>query len=105
MEHKIEHNDINENFNTLFCDTYIMEMDIKSMKSHMERLLTAVEKKSELITRLINITNGLTLEIHTLKHNQKKTVHRNIIGTSFCAGFGVFSSFAVVTMVMRYLER
>lgn len=100
----MEHNDINENFNTLFADNFIMENDIKSMKSHIERLLTTVEKKCDLIGRLINITNGLTMEIEIQKQNQKN-VYKDIGGTCFFAGLGLFSSFAVFTIVMRSLDR
>lgn len=77
----MEHNDINENFNTLFADNYIIENDIKSMKKQIERLLLIVE----------------------LKQN-KNDVYRNIGINTFCAGLGFFSSFAVFTIFMRNLD-
>lgn len=107
MEHNDineKHNDINENFNTLFGDTHILELDVASMKTHIEKLIINAEKKFLLMERIINITNALTIEICTLKQKQKN-VYKDIGGTCFFAGLGLFSSFAVITIVMRSLDR
>ena len=103
----MEHNDINENFNTLFADNYIIENDIKSMKKHMEKLLTIVEtiveNKGELIKQLINVSFAFKIEIEALKQKQNN-IYKNIGLTTFCAGIGFFSSFAVFTIFMRKLD-
>ena len=99
----MEQKDINENFNTLFADNYIIENDIKNMKKHMEKLLTIVENKGELITQLINVSFAFKIEIEALKQKQNN-IYKNIGLTTFCAGLGFFSSFAVFTIFMRKLD-
>lgn len=84
--------DINQNLNTLFADNFIIENDIKTIKSHLERLFKI---HTEVISCLKN-------DIDTLKN--KENCFYNKFATTFSYGFGIFSSFAVITLIMRKID-
>ena len=60
--------DINENLNTLFADSYINENDIKSIKKHVEKLISNDEKMCQLFkmhTKVIScLQNHLLQKLH-----------------------------------------
>lgn len=87
--------DINQNLNTLFADNFIIENDIKTIKSHLERLLTNDEKMCQLLQMHTEVISCL---------QNKENCFYNKFATTFSYGFGIFSSFAVITLIMRKID-
>jgi hypothetical protein len=92
--------DIHENLNTLFADAYITEKDIITMKSHIERLVTNDERFCEYFKIQTKSIRCLQEDVIILKNKQKE-----VFATSFFCGVGFFTSLAVVTLIMRNIER
>ena len=102
--------DINHNLNTLFADTYIIENDIKDFRkilvgmnsnvSGVQSNIGTIIKNTE---KLCTIIESLKDEIDIVKKNQKH-VYNKVFLTTFSYGLGLFSSLAVVTMVMRQIN-
>lgn len=94
--------DINENLNTLFADSYINENDIKSIKKHVEKLISNDEKMCQLFKMHTKVISCLQNEIYTLKNKENGFYSKFV--TTFSYGFGIFSSFAIITLIMRKID-
>lgn len=101
--------DINQNLNTLFADNYIMENDIKDFRKILAGINSNVSGVQSNIgimikntDKLCTIIDSLKDEINTLKNKENGFYDKFV--TTFSYGFGVFSSFAIITLIMRKID-
>jgi hypothetical protein len=85
--------------NTLFADAYITEKDVITIKSHIESLVTNDERFCEYFKIQTKAISSLQEEVIILKNKQKD------VTTTFSCGLGFFTSLAIVTLIMRNIER